>query len=222
MKFPRLTRFLPDWKNAVLSVLSAVLLILAFPDFEFWFLAWIGLVPFLWAIEREKGSAVSSFLLGWLWGLVFFTGTCWWLTFAPITYAGFPVPVAYFLLFCLTAIVSIFSGLFAITFFVMIRRFGNSAMLAAPFVWVFTEFLRYWITGNNWNAIGYSQAFNYLSLEVVAYGGSYLMGFVVIMPGVIFLFIARGWKKFKKNDALADAFGVLASKSYPMTSRNLA
>ena len=40
-----------------LAVLSAVLLILAFPDFEFWFLAWFGLVPLFLAIEREKESA---------------------------------------------------------------------------------------------------------------------------------------------------------------------
>src|SRR5215212_747919 len=114
MKFPRLRRLLPDWKNAALAMLSAVLLILAFPDFEFWFLAFVALVPLLWAIEREKGSAARSFILGWLWGFVFFTGTCWWLTFAPITYAGFPSPIAYFLLFCVTSIVGLFPGIFTL------------------------------------------------------------------------------------------------------------
>ena len=160
MKFPRLTRYLPSWKNAALAVVSALILILAFPDFEFWFLAWFGLIPLLWAIEREKGSAACSFVLGWIWGFIFFTGTCWWLTFAPITYAGFPTPVAYFLLFCVTGIVGIFPGIFAAVCAALLRRFGPRAILAAPFVWVFTEFLRYWLTGNNWNAVGYSQAFN--------------------------------------------------------------
>src|SRR5688572_16877286 len=102
MKLPSLARFVPTWKNAALAILSAILLILAFPDFDLWFLAWFGLVPLFWAIEREKESALRSFILGWLWGFVFFTGTCWWLTFAPITYAGFPTVVAYLLLFCLT------------------------------------------------------------------------------------------------------------------------
>ncbi len=160
MKLPKLTRYLPSGKNAALAVVSAVLLILAFPDFEFWFLAWIGLVPLLWAIDRERESGARSFVLGWLWGFVFFSGTCWWLTFAPITYAGFPLPVAYFLLFCLTAIVGIFSGIFAAILSVLLRRFGHIGILAVPFVWVFTEFLRYLVTGNNWNAIGYSHAFN--------------------------------------------------------------
>ncbi|HVQ55283.1 MAG TPA: hypothetical protein VMS29_00885, partial [Pyrinomonadaceae bacterium] len=54
MKPERLTNLLPSWKNALLAVLAAVLLILAFPDFDLWFLAWFALVPLLWAIERER------------------------------------------------------------------------------------------------------------------------------------------------------------------------
>ena len=99
MNLPKLTRYVPAWNNAALAVISAIPLILAFPDFDFWFLGWIGLAPLFFAIEREKESATRSFVLGWVWGFVFFTGTCWWLTFAPITYAGFPPVVAYLLLF---------------------------------------------------------------------------------------------------------------------------
>ena len=185
MKFPRLTRLLPDWKNAALAVASAILLILAFPDFEFWFLAWVGLAPLLWAIDRERESALHSFILGWLWGFVFFTGTCWWLTFAPITYAGFPWPVAYFLLLCLTSIVAIFSGVFALILSILLRRFGSVAIFATPFVWVFTEFLRYWITGNNWNAIGYSQAFEGHFVDHASIGGIYATSFIVLLVNLV-------------------------------------
>src|SRR5204863_4997378 len=98
MKFERIRRMLPTWKNALLAILSSILLILAFPDFEYWFLAWFALVPLLLAVERERESAVRAFFCGWLFGVVFFFGTCWWLTYAPIHYAGFPVVLAYFLL----------------------------------------------------------------------------------------------------------------------------
>jgi apolipoprotein N-acyltransferase len=180
MKFPRLRWLLPDWKNAALAVLSAVLLILAFPDFEFWFLAWFGLVPLFWAIEREKESVARSFLLGWLWGFVFFSGTCWWLTFAPITYAGFPWALACFLLFCLTAVVGIFPGIFAAMFSILIKRSLLVAGLAAPTLWVVSEFLRYWLTGNNWNAIGYSQAFADIFLYSASFGGVYFVSFFTV------------------------------------------
>lgn len=186
MKFPRLTRLLPDWKNAALAILSAILLILAFPDFDLWFLAWFALAPFLWAIRRQSKSTPHLFVLGWLWGFVFFTGTCWWLTFAPITYAGFPTWLAYLLLFCVTAAVGIFPGIFAVVLAFLLRRFGTAAILAAPFVWVFTEFLRYWLTGNNWNSIGYSQAFSGYFIKYASIGGVYLVDLLVfIVTGVI-------------------------------------
>ena len=179
---PKLERFLPSWKNAALALLSAILLVLAFPDFGFWFLAWLALVPLLIAVESEKESAARCFILGWLWGLVFFTGTCWWLTFAPITYAGFPSVVAYLLLFVVTAIVGIFPGVFAVVVAISIRRRGLiSGFGAAIETWIAMEFLRYWLTGNNWNAIAYSQAFGAsLLFPLVSIGGVYLLGAVVV------------------------------------------
>ncbi|MBC7898714.1 MAG: apolipoprotein N-acyltransferase [Saprospiraceae bacterium] len=177
MKVQKLIRFLPDWKNAALAVISAILLILAFPDFEFWFLAWFALVPLLWAIERENESPVKSFAVGWLFGTIFFFGTCWWLTFAPITYAGFPSLLAYFLMLCVSVAVGIFPGIFSALLSLILNRYGNLAILSAPFIWIFTEFLRYWLTGNNWNAIGYSQAFNKGLIGSAEFGGIYLVGF---------------------------------------------
>jgi apolipoprotein N-acyltransferase len=159
MKFPRIRRALPSWKNSLLAILSAVLLILAFPDFEFWFLAWFALVPLLLGVEREKDSIAGSFFLGWIFGFVFFSGSCWWLTYAPIHYAAFPWPLAYLLLFCVTGVAGLFPALFAAIVSYLLKHFGSWAFLAVPFIWVATEFARYWITGNNWNAIGYSQAF---------------------------------------------------------------
>jgi apolipoprotein N-acyltransferase len=212
VKLPRFKNLIPDWQNALLAVLSAVLLILAFPDFEFWFLAWFALVPLLFAIERESKSsppglrkgadassagwsasgAVRSFVLGWIFGVVFFSGTCWWLTYAPIHYAGFPIMLAYFLLFCVTAVAAIFPGIFGLLLSIFLRRFGTWAFLLAPFVWVFTDFLRYWITGNNWNAVAYSQAFveNPLipGVWTAAIGGVLLSsGVIVAANAVVFL-----------------------------------
>ena len=113
-KLSRLRKNLLSPFSAVLAIVSALLLILAFPGFEFWFLAWIALVPLFFAIEREKESVIKSFLVGWLFGLIFFFGTCWWLTFAPITYAGMPWLLVYFFMFCAAAVVGIFPGIFGI------------------------------------------------------------------------------------------------------------
>ena len=181
MKIPRLGKLLPSWKNVLLAILASILLILAFPDFEYWFLAWFALVPLMWAVEREKASTTKSFVLGWIFGTIFFYGTCWWLTFAPIHYAGFPWPLAYFLMLIVTLIVGVFPAIFAAILSILLRRFGSWAFLAAPFVWVFTEFLRYWVTGNNWNAIGYSQAFTKTTMRFAEYGGVEMVGFICLI-----------------------------------------
>jgi apolipoprotein N-acyltransferase len=183
MKLRRIASILPGWKSALLAVLAGILLVLAFPDFDLWFLAWFALVPLLIAVDREKGSAARSFVCGWLFGFVFFTGTCWWLTYAPIHYAGFPVVLAYFLLCCVTAIVAVFPGLFAAIISVLLKRNGSWAFLAAPFVWVATEFARYWITGNDWNALGYAEALTSTlerpALNTAEFGGVFLVGFII-------------------------------------------
>ena len=166
----------------MLALASAILLILAFPDFDYWFLAWFALVPLMWAVEREKESTSRSFVLGWIFGTAFFFGTCWWLTYAPITYAAFPPILAYFLLFCVCLMAGLFPAMFAGILSVLLRRLGSLAFLAAPFVWVFTEFLRYWITGNNWNALGYSQAFADLIPTISSLGGVLLVSYLCSAP----------------------------------------
>lgn len=188
MKLPSPKRFLPGWKNALLALLSSVLLILAFPDFDLWFLAWFALIPMIWAVEAEKDSTVKSFVLGWLFGTVFFFGTCWWLTFAPITYAGFPPILAYTLFFFVAAAAGTFPGIFGAVLSVLLRRFGSIAILLAPFVWVCTEFLRYWLTGNNWNALGYSQAFSRLAVPFASSGGVLFVGFMCVVPSTVILY----------------------------------
>ncbi|HMS08644.1 MAG TPA: apolipoprotein N-acyltransferase, partial [Pyrinomonadaceae bacterium] len=174
----RIKSWIPDVRSLLLAAAGGVLLVLAFPDFELWYLAWVALLPLLAAVDHEKASSRRAFSTGWVFGLVFFFGTCWWLTFAPITYAGFPPLLAYFLLLIVCMIVAVFPGIFAAIMARLLRQCGPTAMLAAPFVWVFTEFLRYWLTGNNWNAIGYSQAFT-TNIDLASYGGVLLVSGLV-------------------------------------------
>lgn len=190
--FRRLFVF-PRWQDALLALLSAVLLILAFPDFELWFLAWFALVPLLIAIEKNKDSGVKSFWLGLLSGTIFFYGTCWWLTYAPIHYGGLPAPIVYFLLLPATFGAGFFVGIFAAILARLLSKFGNAALLLAPFIWASCEFLRLLITGNAWNALGYSFAFNPILIQTAKFGGVYLIGFLIIAYSsfLTFSFVVR-------------------------------
>lgn len=219
MKIPRLGKHLPSWTNVLLSIVAAILLILAFPDFEYWFLAWFALVPLMWAIERQKHCVTACSLLGWLFGTLFFFGTCWWLAYAPIHYAAFPSVLAYSLILIVCLGAGIFPGIFALILSVLLRRFGAKAFLAAPFVWVFSEFARYWITGNNWNAIGYSQAFNTSTLQLAALGGVWIEGFVLLASmGAICLWLVNQKRYYILVLALFPFMVFIVSNVYPPVS----
>src|SRR5215204_4743179 len=118
---------MPSPLSAAAALLAALLLVLSFPDFDMWYLAWIALVPLLWAIEREKISRSRTFLLGWLFGTAFYFGTCWWLTYAPIHYAGVPWPIAYALILIACAGAGLFPGLFALVLSRLSAKLGGSA-----------------------------------------------------------------------------------------------
>lgn len=178
--FSRLSGKLPQSKSILLAILSAVLLTFAFPGFEFWFTAWIALVPLFFAVEREKQSWIKSLLVGWTFGTLFFFATCWWLTFAPTNYGGIPVMISYVLLFFATFAAGFFPAMFAGLFSVLLKRFGSYAILFTPFLWISFEFLRYWTTGNVWNSIGYSQAFETYVISAASIGGVFLVSFLVV------------------------------------------
>lgn len=159
---------------------SALMLVLAFPDSNWWWLAWFAFVPVLIGITDER-KPIAAFLLGQLFGTAYFFGTTWWLAYAPTHYGGFPAVLSYVLIFIACMIVGFFPAVFAAIFNFVWRRYGSWSLIAAPFVWVCTEYLRFLLTGNNWNAIGYSQAFgpqNILNLASV--GGVYLVSFNIV------------------------------------------
>ncbi len=188
MKLNFVKSVLPAPVSILLALISAFALVLAFPNYEFWWLAWFAPALLLFAVEREKDLLLKSFIIGWIFGTLFFFASCWWLTYAPINYAEFPPLLAYFLLFCVTAVAGLFPAVFALIFAILLRRFGSYALWTAPFIWTMTEFLRLWLTGNNWNAIGYSQAFKLSVAQFASVGGVYFVGFIVMIESAAILF----------------------------------
>lgn len=192
IEFTRQIFVFPPWQDVLFALLSAVLLILAFPDFELWFLAWFALVPLMLAVERNKSSAAKSFWLGLITGSVFYLGSCWWLTYAPIRYGGLPAPLIYLLFIPVTIAAGFFTAIFAAILARLLSKFGQLAIFLTPFVWTACELARYWLTGNAWNALGYSQAFN--SHEIIKWtqiGGVFIVSFQVVLITSFLYFIFR-------------------------------
>ncbi|HVS21787.1 MAG TPA: apolipoprotein N-acyltransferase, partial [Pyrinomonadaceae bacterium] len=188
----RLRANLPTLAEASLAIGSALLLVLSFPDFDLWWLAWIGMVPLLMAVARTRKTG-QAFLLGLLWGVIFFYGTCWWLTFSMIHYGHLHLWLAYPLLLLPVLLVALFPALFCALLERVASRFGPAALFTAPLLWVSFEFGRYAVTGQLWNALGYSQAFHPMLIQSARWGGVYAVGFLVVAANaaVAFALIRR-------------------------------
>jgi len=174
------------------AAVSALLLILSFPNFEYYQLAWIGLVPLLVVIGRRP-SPLRAFILGWAVGSVFFYFTCYWLTYSMIHYGGLPTVLAYLLLIPGALVVGILHGLFAVLIALAIQKWGRMAVLSAPIFWITCEWLRLAVIGQLWNALGYSQAYHPWLIQPANWGGVYAVSFLIVTINsiVVLLIISR-------------------------------
>jgi apolipoprotein N-acyltransferase len=73
--------------NLGLSLLSGVLLVLIFPNFNFTVLAPVAIAPLLIACARED-SWKRRFILGWAAGFVFWFAVCYWIQFVLEVHGG--------------------------------------------------------------------------------------------------------------------------------------
>jgi apolipoprotein N-acyltransferase len=188
----------PTRAEAALAVLSAALLVLSFPDFELWPLAWVALAPLFLAVARrpERGRA---FLLGWISGTLFFYGSCYWLTHAMIRYGGIPGGVAYLLIIPPTVIAGLFPAICSMALARVVARWGARALFLAPLRWVTLELARLGLIGQLWNAVGYSQAYVPPLIQSARFGGVYMVGFLIVMvnAALAYLLLLRNARALK-------------------------
>jgi apolipoprotein N-acyltransferase len=132
-------------------------------------------------------------MMGWAMGTVFFYVSCYWLTYSMIHYGGLPTVVAYLLLIPAAAVVGFFPSLFALLIALAIRKWGSLALVLAPIFWPALEWTRLVVTGQLWNALGYSQAYNPLLIQAATWGGVYAVSFLILIinSAIVLLMIRR-------------------------------
>jgi apolipoprotein N-acyltransferase len=214
--------FAPTRARCALAALSSLLLVLSFPDFNLWWLAWVGLVPLAVAVcapPQPRGGA--AFVLGWLAGALYFYGSCWWLTHSMIHYGGIPAFVAFPLLIPGALIVGLFPALWALTLVrVCARRGASRALLVSPFAWVAFEWARLYATGQLWNAVGYTQAYQPTLIQSASWGGVYAVGFLIltINSAISFALLRRDLRAGVTAAAAALAVSIVVASSARVTT----
>jgi apolipoprotein N-acyltransferase len=183
-----------SWKLNVLlyrwflPVTAGVLTALAFPPFNMGQLAWLSLVPLIFAVENcDRGEA---FRRGYIAGLAFFGMTVWWVVHVTV-----PGAVA------LIASLALYFGAASVVFAIVSARIAKTnaatpevgadsvvrnlgAAVVASTSWVTLEWVRGWflLGGFPWNDLGVSQwqAVPFIQFANVTgvYGVSALLCFV--------------------------------------------
>lgn len=165
---------------------AGLLLSFTFPPWGMSLLAWVALVPLLWAVQRET-SARKCALYGALFGLVFFVSDVRWIT-ETLTIHGHFSPVAAAGIFMLMVV---FLALYPAVFACLLGFFRNKGLavaVMAPLVWTGLEYARANLfTGFPWDLLGYSQVNSHALVQIADITGVYGVSFVVMLVnGCIF------------------------------------
>jgi len=154
------------------------LLVLSFPSFDIYPLAWIAFAPLLAMLyDKPKGVAFKA---GTLLGLVYFFGTIYWIYYSINHYGAIAFLPSLAIVLVLSFYLSLYPAFFCLLYSVIIKKTDWPSLIVAPALWTSLEFIRsYAFTGFPWSSLGYSQyLFTYFiqSADIIGvYGVSFLI-----------------------------------------------
>ncbi len=154
-------------------------------------LAWVALVPLLWAIDGERPRRACA--LGWLAGLSFFLVAFAWIpgTIGRAGAAG--PPIAVLALLAISALLALYVAVFAASLRLFESRMEGDGPIAAVVLWVALEWLR--ARGPlpcPWNLLGYSQIPHLQLVQIADLTGIYgVSALVVAVNSVLYSALAR-------------------------------
>ncbi len=185
----------------VFTFLSALLLILSFPKFSFWPLAWFSLVPIFYGARRNT-KWTTTFFHFYLFGFLFFLASVEWLRH-----------VAYFGWMFVTTAYALYFGVFglAVHWFWKRKHFFLS-LFVLPSCWCVLEWIRaeVYVWGFGWNLLAYSQAFNPTIAGIGSLIGGYGLSWLIVFANLAIFFILDFELNHKKSEGVNALVGILS------------
>lgn len=143
--------------------------------------AWVGLVPALFALESARGWKGAAGL-GLASGLAYFYVAIYWVNHAMTAFGGLSFALAFL---ALTLLVLFMAAHWALAFAVaglVRRRLGWPLAWHMPLVWAATELLRdYLFTGFPWGNLGYTQVRHLPVAQLASLFGVYGVAALVVL-----------------------------------------
>jgi apolipoprotein N-acyltransferase len=186
-----------------LVLLSAVLQIVIFPLPRLYFLCWIALAPLLLALLRTSSplsiqldasqklnpaTPAQGFLLGYVCGILWYMGSCYWVYDTMHQYGGLSTPIALFVLLLFALYLGLYHAAFGLLFALLTRKnsFNRVALVLSPFLWVAVELARTRITGFPWNLLGTAQVSNIPLTRLATVTGVYGISLEIMLVNAAF------------------------------------
>ena len=166
--------------HAVVLLLAAWVMALAFPRTDWSLTPWAALVPLL-ALATIRLPR-TAFLWGWASGTLFFAVLLRWLQFTFQVYSAIPWPLMYGPVLLLAAYCGVWTGAVAwAVSWLTARRSAALALALAPFLWVAAEWLRGHLFGGfPWGTLGYSQYLRVRVIQIAELAGVHGVSFVLV------------------------------------------
>lgn len=155
----------------IASILAAVLIALTYPAFSLSILAFIGLVPLLYGVDRCR-TVRQAFTLGYVFGFIVNFVTLWWVT----AFGLLP-------LILLAVAFSISYGFIAVGFRAALRRTsGVASVLIVSLFWTGADFLKlfgFWALP--WLYLGYTQHKVLPLIQIADVTGVFGVTFLIVL-----------------------------------------
>jgi apolipoprotein N-acyltransferase len=185
----------------LLAILSAILQVLIFPLPNLYLLSWIAVAPLLVALIRARrpptlqlqggikllpARPLQGFALGYLCGILWYGGNCYWVYSTMKQYGGISAPGAAALLFLFCLYLGLYHGLFGLLVASVAKASERMALVLSPFLWVAVELARTRITGFPWDLLGIAQVDNIPLARIVRFTGVYGISFEIMVVNTAF------------------------------------
>ena len=185
----------------LLVVLSAILQVLIFPLPNLYVLSWFALTPLILALLRARpageleiagslrlrpASPGQGFFLGYVCGILWYAGTCYWIYNTMRQYGGLSAPEALLALFLFCCYLGLYHGLFGllVTLLAGSGRDFRRPLVMVPFLWVAVELARTRVTGFPWNLLGIAQVDNVALSRITLWTGVYGISLEIALVNV--------------------------------------
>jgi apolipoprotein N-acyltransferase len=177
----------------LLAVISGILGVLVFPRFNFEFLIWFAFIPLLSAIEAKTPQ--RSALLGFIFGMVFYTWGLSWVNNTLINYGNLPTIVSYMVLGLLASYLSLYTALFCYLLRSVCNENRGLLFLFAPALWTSLEYIRSTPSelGFSWLGLGYSQFQTLPVIQMAEFTGVYGISWLIMLVNVGLYLAWKAW-----------------------------